>query len=141
MALLHKGSISHRRLPLHGMVHELQLLLQFSPGSLRGLSCRPHWYDHYRLRVDNRIQYSISPGLNIQHDANHGAISKNPWVNRILGLTENMIGGSQVNWIHQHVVQHHIHTNDVHLDPDMQVMNNDVRYLNTRKSYSGNLLT
>jgi len=60
-------------------------------------------------------------GLNIQHDANHGAISKNPWVNRILGLTENMIGGSQVNWIHQHVVQHHLHTNDVHLDPDMQV--------------------
>ena len=75
----------------------------------------------------------ISQGLNIQHDANHGAISKNPWVNRLLGLTENMIGGSQVNWIHQHVVQHHIHTNDVHLDPDMQVMNNDVRYLRIRK--------
>jgi len=58
-------------------------------------------------------------GLNIQHDANHGAISKNPWVNRVLGITENWIGGSQVNWIHQHVVQHHLHTNDVHLDPDM----------------------
>ena len=83
------------------------------------------------------LQVTVFAGLNIQHDANHGAISKNPWVNRILGLTENMIGGSQVNWIHQHVVQHHIHTNDVHLDPDMQVMNNDVRYLKTKKSYSG----
>ena len=53
-------------------------------------------------------------------------------MNRLLGLTENMIGGSQVNWIHQHVVQHHLHTNDVHLDPDMQVYffnKNDVRYL------------
>ena len=51
----------------------------------------------------------------------HGAISRNPWVNRLLGMTENWIGGSQINWIHQHVVQHHLHTNDVHLDPDMQV--------------------
>ena len=76
-------------------------------------------------------------GLNIQHDANHGAISKNPWVNRILGLTENMIGGSQVNWIHQPVVQHHLHTNDVHLDPDMQVYffnKDDIRYLWIRKT-------
>ena len=76
-------------------------------------------------------QVPLHPGLNIQHDANHGAISRNPWVNRLLGLTENWIGGSQVNWIHQHVVQHHVHTNDVHLDPDMQVQffsGNPVRY-------------
>nr|UZZ64684.1 front-end desaturase [Platychelipus littoralis] len=58
-------------------------------------------------------------GLNIQHDANHGAISRNPNVNRLLGMTQNWIGGSAVNWIHQHVVQHHVHTNDVHLDPDL----------------------
>ena len=79
---------------------------------------------------------TILPGLNIQHDANHGAISKNPWVNRLLGLTENWIGGSQINWIHQHVVQHHIHTNDVHLDPDMQVQfikGSPVRYFGIRK--------
>ena len=31
-------------------------------------------------------------GLNIQHDANHGAISRNPWVNRLLGMTQNWIG-------------------------------------------------
>ena len=58
-------------------------------------------------------------GLNIQHDANHGSVSRNPNVNWLLGLSENWIGGSQINWIHQHVVQHHLHTNDVHLDPDM----------------------
>ena len=60
-----------------------------------------------------------STGLNIQHDANHGSLSRNPNVNWLLGLSENWIGGSQINWIHQHVVQHHLHTNDVHLDPDM----------------------
>mmetsp|Transcript_21480 Transcript_21480/g.31168 ORF Transcript_21480/g.31168 Transcript_21480/m.31168 type:complete len:424 (+) Transcript_21480:53-1324(+) len=58
-------------------------------------------------------------GLNIQHDANHGAISRNPRVNRLLGLTQNWIGGSAVDWIHQHVVQHHVHTNDLHHDPDI----------------------
>lgn len=58
-------------------------------------------------------------GLNIQHDANHGAISRFSWVNRILGLSQNWIGGSAVDWIHQHVVQHHIHPNDVENDPDI----------------------
>lgn len=58
-------------------------------------------------------------GLNIQHDANHGSISRYPFVNRALGLTQNWIGGSHLDWIHQHVVQHHVHTNDVHNDPDI----------------------
>eukprot|EP00096_Caligus_rogercresseyi_P013818 TRINITY_DN641_c0_g1_i2.p1 TRINITY_DN641_c0_g1~~TRINITY_DN641_c0_g1_i2.p1 ORF type:complete len:424 (-),score=104.55 TRINITY_DN641_c0_g1_i2:56-1327(-) len=58
-------------------------------------------------------------GLNIQHDANHGAVSRRPWVNRMLGMSQNWIGGSAINWIHQHVVQHHIHTNDIDQDPDM----------------------
>jgi cytochrome b involved in lipid metabolism len=44
-------------------------------------------------------------GLNIQHDANHGAISRYWLINRTLGLTQNWIGGSALDWIHQHVVQ------------------------------------
>ena len=62
-------------------------------------------------------------GLNIQHDANHGAISRNPWVNRVFGISQNWIGGSSISWIHQHVVQHHVHTNDIHLDPDVSARN------------------
>lgn len=58
-------------------------------------------------------------GLNIQHDANHGAISKNHVINRVLGASQNWIGGSAISWIHQHVVQHHIHTNDTGKDPDI----------------------
>ena len=58
-------------------------------------------------------------GLNIQHDANHGAVSRNPTVNRALGASQNWIGGSAISWVHQHVVQHHVHTNDVNLDPDI----------------------
>lgn len=67
-------------------------------------------------------------GLNIQHDANHGSISKNPNVNRLYGLTQNYIGGSAINWIHQHVVQHHIYTNDINNDPD--IMSNAIIRLN-----------
>lgn len=70
-------------------------------------------------------------GLNVQHDANHGALSRNPRVNRIMGLTQNYIGGSSLDWIHQHVVQHHITTNDVHDDPDIK--GSDILRLNPLK--------
>jgi fatty acid desaturase (delta-4 desaturase) len=58
--------------------------------------------------------------MNIMHDANHGAISRNPYINQILGLSFNFMGGSSANWIHQHAVLHHLHTNDVTRDPDMK---------------------
>jgi len=64
------------------------------------------------------VIYSLI-GLNIQHDANHGAISRYGLVNRVLGLSQNWIGGSAIDWIHQHVVQHHVNCNDVDHDPDM----------------------
>lgn len=70
-------------------------------------------------------------GLNIQHDANHGALSKNPTVNKLLGMTQNYIGGSRIDWLHQHVVQHHISTNDIQDDPDMSA--NDMLRLNPVK--------
>eukprot|EP01038_Epipyxis_sp_PR26KG_P009506 gene9506-12806_t len=70
-------------------------------------------------------------GLNIQHDSNHGAISRNPFVNRLLGLTQNWIGGSSLDWIHQHVVQHHIHCNDTSNDPD--IVGNPILRLNPLK--------
>jgi fatty acid desaturase (delta-4 desaturase) len=70
-------------------------------------------------------------GMNIQHDANHGAISRNPKVNRILGMTQNWIGGSALDWIHQHVVQHHINPNDINCDPD--IIGNDILRLNPLK--------
>lgn len=58
-------------------------------------------------------------GLNIQHDANHGSISRKPWVNRVLGLFQDYIGGSSILWVQEHVVLHHLHTNDAQLDPDI----------------------
>lgn len=80
-----------------------------------------HMYSRYVWYLTGPLGFLMALiGLNVQHDANHGAISKDPMTNRIFGLTQNWIGGSALNWIHQHVVQHHIHTNDVHQDPDLR---------------------
>ena len=58
-------------------------------------------------------------GLNIQHDANHGALSKNPYINEWVGYTQNYIGGSAMMWMYQHVVNHHQYTNIIGMDPDI----------------------
>mmetsp|Transcript_6811 Transcript_6811/g.19845 ORF Transcript_6811/g.19845 Transcript_6811/m.19845 type:complete len:445 (+) Transcript_6811:79-1413(+) len=59
-------------------------------------------------------------GLNIQHDANHGSLSRKAWVNFACGLTQDWIGGNMILWLQEHVVMHHLHTNDVDKDPDQK---------------------
>mgnify|MGYP005843578091 CR=1 FL=1 len=51
------------------------------------------------------IAYGVSQGLiglNVQHDSNHGAASKKPWINDLLGLGADFIGGSKWLWLEQH---------------------------------------
>ena len=60
-------------------------------------------------------------GLNVQHDANHGAMFKDGRLNEAWGLAQNWIGGSQLMWLQEHVVLHHMHTGDVDMDPDAQL--------------------
>lgn len=56
-------------------------------------------------------------GLNVQHDANHGAASKKPWVNDLLGFGADLIGGCKWSWLAQHWT-HHAYTNHADKDPD-----------------------
>jgi len=56
-------------------------------------------------------------GLNVQHDANHGAVSKKAWINDFLGFGADMIGGCKWNWQCQHWT-HHAFTNHHLKDPD-----------------------
>ena len=101
-------------------------------GSAVGLELYIHAYGEYRWYLTGFLGFLMALiGLNIQHDANHGAISRNPTVNRLLGMSQNWIGGSAVDWIHQHVVQHHTETNDVHHDPD--IVGSDLLRLNPLK--------
>ena len=58
-------------------------------------------------------------GLCIQHDANHGAVSPNGYVNMLWGFTQDFIGGSSLLWKHHHVLLHHAYTNIYDKDPDI----------------------
>lgn len=58
-------------------------------------------------------------GLSVMHDANHGAYSNKPWVNNVLGLSLNLVGGHALNWKVQHNVLHHTYTNVHEVDEDI----------------------
>ncbi len=58
-------------------------------------------------------------GFNIMHDAGHGSFSKKKWVNKVLGLSLDLIGGNQWIWGFKHGVLHHTYTNLESLDDDL----------------------
>ncbi|HEV8511633.1 MAG TPA: acyl-CoA desaturase [Cyclobacteriaceae bacterium] len=58
-------------------------------------------------------------GLSVMHDANHGSYSSKTWVNDLLGISLNIIGGHAINWKVQHNVLHHTYTNVHDVDEDI----------------------
>jgi len=58
-------------------------------------------------------------GLNVGHDANHGALGRHKWYHEIFKFSTDWIGGSKVMWIQQHVISHHAYTNKIDLDNDI----------------------
>jgi linoleoyl-CoA desaturase len=58
-------------------------------------------------------------GMGIMHDANHGAYSSNPIINKLFGLTLSLVGGDPQNWKTQHNVLHHTYTNIYGYDKDI----------------------
>jgi len=58
-------------------------------------------------------------GMSIMHDAIHGAYSANKTVNKVLGWTLHLAGGTVHNWKLQHNILHHTYTNITHMDDDI----------------------
>ncbi len=58
-------------------------------------------------------------GFCIMHDANHGTYSKNKNINKLLGYSLNLIGGSSFTWKIQHNFLHHTYPNVYSLDEDI----------------------
>jgi linoleoyl-CoA desaturase len=59
-------------------------------------------------------------GLNISHDAIHGALSKHKKVNRLLSHTFNIIGANAYLWGIMHNIVHHTYTNIDGHDEDIE---------------------
>jgi linoleoyl-CoA desaturase len=60
-------------------------------------------------------------GFNIQHDGAHKAYSDKPWVNRLMALSLDLMGGSSYLWDWKHNTIHHTYTNIAGHDDDINV--------------------
>ncbi|MEO6000075.1 MAG: acyl-CoA desaturase [Chitinophagaceae bacterium] len=60
-----------------------------------------------------------SIGFNVMHDACHGSYSSKKWVNEVLGLTLNALGGNAFIWKFKHNIIHHTYTNVDGIDDDI----------------------
>lgn len=75
-----------------------------------------------------RLMLSLSLALatagvafSVQHDANHGALSRHRLINHLSGLTLDMLGGSSYVWRWKHNVAHHTYTHLHGSDSDIDV--------------------
>lgn len=60
-------------------------------------------------------------GMNIQHDAGHQAYCDRAWVNRLMAMTLDLIGGSSFVWHWKHTVIHHRYVNITWYDNDINL--------------------
>ena len=58
-------------------------------------------------------------GLAVMHDAVHGSFAKRGWINKVMGYSMEMLGGSSLTWKIQHNVLHHSFTNVHGMDEDI----------------------
>jgi linoleoyl-CoA desaturase len=61
-----------------------------------------------------------SIGFNVMHDANHGGYSNNPFVNKLVSLSAEMLGMSGFRWRTKHNIWHHTYTNIAGFDDDVE---------------------
>lgn len=60
-------------------------------------------------------------GFNVQHDAGHQAYSNRRWVNRLMAMTLDLLGGSSYVWARKHNSIHHSFANITGHDDDINI--------------------
>jgi len=60
-------------------------------------------------------------GFNVMHDAGHKAYSKHAWINHLMNITVEVIGGSSHVWHWKHGVFHHTYVNITGYDTDIDM--------------------
>jgi linoleoyl-CoA desaturase len=61
-------------------------------------------------------------GINICHDAIHGAYSNKKWVNKVMSMPFNIVGASEYMWSIMHNIVHHTYTNIDGHDEDIELV-------------------
>jgi linoleoyl-CoA desaturase len=64
----------------------------------------------------------VAIGFNIMHDANHDAYSERRWLNRVMAMTLDLVGGSSHFWRWKHNVFHHTFVNVAGYDTDINLV-------------------
>ena len=60
-------------------------------------------------------------GFNVQHDGGHRAYSDRPWINRLMAMTLDLLGGSSYFWAKKHNSIHHSYANITGHDEDINL--------------------
>ena len=64
---------------------------------------------------------SAGIGFNIQHDGGHHAYSSRPWINKLMAMSLDMLGGSSYVWAQKHNSVHHTYVNITGHDDDINI--------------------
>ncbi len=59
-------------------------------------------------------------GFNVMHDGAHGSFSKSPMLNKLAGLSLNILGANVFLWMTKHNIIHHAYTNVDGIDDDIE---------------------
>jgi linoleoyl-CoA desaturase len=60
-------------------------------------------------------------GFNVQHDGNHRAYSRHQWINKVMAMSLDLLGGSSYTWTHKHNTLHHTYANIADHDDDIDL--------------------
>ncbi len=60
-------------------------------------------------------------GFNVMHDGAHGSYSRKKWVNDVMALSLNLMGGNSYIWKNKHNLNHHSFTNIEGMDDDIDI--------------------
>jgi len=60
-------------------------------------------------------------GFNVQHDGGHHAYSNYPWINKLMAMSLDLIGGSSFIWARKHNSIHHTYANITGHDDDINI--------------------
>ena len=96
------------------------VLFLWAGASYAGLVGASRWEQALPLAVSLGLALAAL-GFNVAHDGNHGAASPSKRVNRFLGATLDLLGGSSYVWRWKHNVFHHSFPNVEGLDDDIDL--------------------